>query len=137
MKEIRDLIIYLSKEKNKTVFLSSHILHEVEIIASRMIILNKGAAQVEGTVDELLKSDRITVTFEIDKIQEAMEIAANVTKKERFKSSNKNEITFDLSKEEIINLNKVFVEKGISVSAIIPEHSLEDYFLKITEGGEK
>ena len=137
MKEIRDLIIYLSKEKNKTVFLSSHILHEVEIIASRMIILNKGAAQVEGTVDELLKSDRITVTFEIDKIQEAMEIAANVTKKERFKSSNNNEITFDLSKEEIINLNKVFVEKGISVSAIIPEHSLEDYFLKITEGGEK
>jgi ABC-2 type transport system ATP-binding protein len=137
MKEIRDLIIYLSKEKNKTVFLSSHILHEVEIIASRMIIINKGTAQVEGTVDELLKSDRITVTFEIDKIQEAMEIIDNPAWKERFKSTNKNEITFDLSKEEIINLNKVFVEKGISVSAIVPVHSLEDYFLKITEGGEK
>ena len=137
MKEIRDLIIYLSKEKNKTVFLSSHILHEVEIIASRMIIINNGTEQVEGTVNELLKSDRVTVTFEVDKIQEAMEIVANVTWKERFKSSNKNEITFDLSKEEIINLNKVFVEKGISVSAIIPVHSLEDYFLKITEGGEK
>jgi ABC-2 type transport system ATP-binding protein len=137
MKEIRDLIIYLSKVKNKTVFLSSHILHEVEIIASRMIIINKGTAQVEGTVDELLKSDRITVTFEIDKIQEAMEIIDNPAWKERFKSSNKNEITFDLSKEEIINLNKVFVEKGISVSAIVPVHSLEDYFLKITEGGEK
>jgi ABC-2 type transport system ATP-binding protein len=137
MKEIRDLIIYLSKEKNKTVFLSSHILHEVEIIASRMIIINKGTAQVEGTVDELLKSDRVTVTFEIDNIIEAMEIIDNPAWKERFKSSNKNEITFDLSKDEIINLNKVFVEKGISVSAIVPVHSLEDYFLKITEGGEK
>ena len=137
MKEIRDLIIYLSKVKNKTVFLSSHILHEVEIIASRMIIINKGTAQVEGTVDELLKSDRVTVTFEIDKIKEAMEIIDNPAWKERFKSSNKNEIAFDLSKEEIINLNKVFIEKGISVSAIVPVHSLEDYFLKITEGGEK
>jgi ABC-2 type transport system ATP-binding protein len=137
MKEIRDLIIYLSKEKNKTVFLSSHILHEVEIIASRMIIINKGTAQVEGTVEELLKSDRVTVTFEIDKIQEAMEIIANPAWKERFKSSNKNEITFDLSKDEIINLNKLFLEKGVSVSAIVPIHSLEDYFLKITEGGEK
>jgi len=65
-----------------------------------MIIINKGTAQVEGTVDELLKSDRITVTFEIDKIQEAMEIIDNQAWKERFKSTNKNEITFDLSKEE-------------------------------------
>jgi len=137
MKEIRDLIIYLSKEKNKTVFLSSHILREVEIIASRMIIINKGTAQVEGTVDELLKSDRVKVTFEVNKIQEAMEIIEDVTWKERFKSSNKNEITLELSKEEIIKLNKSFIEKEISVSAIIPVHSLEDYFLKITEGGEK
>lgn len=66
MKEIRDLIIYLSKVKNKTIFLSSHILHEVELIASRMIIINKGATQVEGTVDELLKSDKVSVTFEVE-----------------------------------------------------------------------
>jgi ABC-type multidrug transport system ATPase subunit len=137
MKEIRDLIIYLSKEKNKTVFLSSHILHEVELIASRMIIINKGTAMVEGTVDELLKSDRITVTFEVDKIQDAIEIIMNDPWKGRFKSSNKNEIICYLSKEEIINLNKAFIQKGISVSAIIPVHSLEDYFLKITEGDEK
>ena len=137
MKEIRDLIIYLSKERNKTIFLSSHILSEVEIIASRMIIINKGTAQVEGTVDELLKSDKVTVTFEVDKIQEAMEIINSVPWKDRFKSSNKNEITFDLTKEEIIDLNKLFIEKGIAVSAIIPVRSLEDYFLKITEGEDK
>jgi ABC-2 type transport system ATP-binding protein len=137
MKEIRDLIIYLSKERNKTIFLSSHILSEVEIIASRMIIINKGTAQVEGTVDELLKSDKVIVTFEVDKIQEAMEIINNMNWKERIKSSSKNQITFDLTKEEIIDLNKLFIEKGIAVSAIIPVRSLEDYFLKITEGDDK
>jgi ABC-2 type transport system ATP-binding protein len=48
----------LSKEKNKTIFLSSHILREVELIATRMIIINKGKTQVEGTVEELLNAGR-------------------------------------------------------------------------------
>lgn len=54
MKEIRDLIIYLSKEKQKTIFLSSHVLYEVELVANRMIIIDKGSAKVEGYVEELL-----------------------------------------------------------------------------------
>ena len=56
MKEIRDLIIHLSKSEGKTVFLSSHILSEVELVANRMIIINKGRTVVEGTVSELLNS---------------------------------------------------------------------------------
>ncbi|MCK7520021.1 MAG: ABC transporter ATP-binding protein [Ignavibacteriales bacterium] len=54
MKEIRDLIIHLSKDQKKTIFLSSHILYEVEMVADRMIIINKGSTQVEGSVEELL-----------------------------------------------------------------------------------
>lgn len=137
MKEIRDLIIYLSKEKGKTIFLSSHILHEVELIATRMIILNKGTTQVEGTVDELLKTDKVTVTFEVDKIQEALGVVNESSWKESLKSSSKNEMSFELTKNEIAVLNKFLTEKGFAVSAIVPVRSLEDYFLRITEGGGK
>lgn len=56
MKEIRDLIIHLSKSEGKTVFLSSHILSEVELVANRMIIINKGKTVVEGKVNELLNT---------------------------------------------------------------------------------
>jgi ABC-2 type transport system ATP-binding protein len=56
MKEIRELIIYLSKEKQKTIFLSTHI-YTVELVANRMVIINKGSAQVEGRVDDLLNTD--------------------------------------------------------------------------------
>ena len=66
MKEIRDLIIYLSKEKQKTIFLSSHVLYEVELVANRMIIIDKGSAKVEGYVEELLDSKSVRVTFEVD-----------------------------------------------------------------------
>ncbi len=57
MKEIRDLIIRLSKDENKTIFLSSHILSEIELVANRMIIINKGSKIVEGEVSKLLNSN--------------------------------------------------------------------------------
>ncbi len=137
MKEIRDLILYLSKEKNKTIFLSSHILREVEIIASRMIIINKGTTQVEGTVDELLKSDNVSVTFEVDDISKAAEVLNYSMWSKNFKSKEKNQLQLEMPLKEVAELNKHFIENGIAVSAIIPVRSLEDYFLKITEGGDK
>ena len=137
MKEIRDLIIYLSREKGKTIFLSSHILHEVELIATRMIIISKGTTQVEGTVEELLKSEKIVVTFEVNNIEDAMRTVNESKWKENFKSISKSEINFELTKNEIAQLNKFLIEKGILVSAVVPVRSLEDYFLRITEGGAK
>ncbi|MCX6169868.1 MAG: ABC transporter ATP-binding protein [Ignavibacteriales bacterium] len=137
MKEIRDLIIYLSREKGKTIFLSSHILHEVELISTRMIIINRGTTQVEGTVEELLKTDKIKVTFEVDKIEDALRLVNESSWQNGFKSTSKSEINFELTKNEIAELNKYLIDKGIAVSAIIPVRSLEDFFLKITEGGLK
>lgn len=137
MKEIRELILYLSRTKNKTVFLSSHILREVELIATRMIIINKGSAQVEGTVNDLLNMDKLTVTFEVDKIDTAKTIIQDSAWKEKLVSSTNRELSFELIYNDIPALNKFFVENGFSVSSIIPVRSLEDFFLKITEGNGK
>lgn len=137
MKEIRDLIVYLSREKGKTVFLSSHILHEIELISTRMIIINKGTTQVEGTVEELLKTDKVKVTFEIDNIEDALRLVNESLWQHSFKSTAKSEMNFELTKNEIAELNKYLIEKGFAVSAIVPVRSLEDFFLKITEGGAK
>ncbi|MFZ5947294.1 MAG: ABC transporter ATP-binding protein [Stygiobacter sp.] len=137
MKEIRELIVYLSKEKNKTIFLSSHILREVELIATRMIIINKGKAQVEGTVDELLNAEILSVTFEVDEIEKAIDLINNSQWKSILKNTNKNELLFEMKKNEISELNKFFVQNEINVNAVIPVRSLEDYFLKITEGTGK
>lgn len=137
MKEIRDLIVYLSREKGKTVFLSSHILHEIELISTRMIIINKGTTQVEGTVEELLKTDKVKVTFEIDNIEDALRLVNESSWQHSFKSTAKSEMNFELTKNEIAELNKYLIEKGFAVSAIVPVRSLEDFFLKITEGGAK
>ena len=123
--------------EKKTIFLSSHILHEVELISTRMIIINKGTTQVEGTVEELLKTDKVKVTFEVDVVEDALRIVNESSWQEKIKTTSKNEMNFELTKNEIVDLNKYLVEKGIAVSAIIPVRSLEDFFLRITEGGVK
>lgn len=137
MKEIRELIVYLSNEKNKTIFLSSHILREVELIATRMIIINKGKTQVEGTVEELLNADLMSVSFEVDDVNKAIELINNSQWKNFYKSTIKNEINFEMKKENVAELNKFLNDKNVFVSAVVPVRSLEDYFLKITEGTTK
>jgi ABC-2 type transport system ATP-binding protein len=137
MKEIRDLILFLSKEKGKTIFLSSHILREVEIIASRMIILNRGTTQVEGTVQELLNADKMSVTIEVDRIDDAVNLLQKSYWADKYKSHVKNELHFEMMQNEISELNKFLNQNNFNVSAVIPVRSLEDYFLKITEGSGK
>ena len=133
MKEIRDLIIHLSRDQKKTIFLSSHILYEVEMVADRMIIINKGATQVEGFVQELLNKSELKVSFEVDDAPKVRELLNNTRWAERLNSETKNQLIFSLRNTEIADLNKYLVENKIGVSAVIPTRSLEEYFLQITE----
>jgi len=135
MKEIRELIIYLAKEKQKTIFLSSHILAEVELVANRMIIINKGATVVEGMVQDLLNASQLKVSFEIDEIEKAKILLAETQWMKKIESFGDYQILFLLEKEEISPLNKFLVEQGIGVHSIVPKRSLEEYFLHLTEKG--
>lgn len=133
MKEIRDLILHLSKEKKKTIFLSSHILHEVELVANRMIIINKGTTKVEGLVNDLLNAKKLKVSFEVNDEEKTNNLLMQSGWKDKLEYNAKTVFMFSLENDEIAQLNKYLVENGIAVSAVVPTRSLEDYFLKITD----
>ncbi|HCY74652.1 MAG TPA: bacitracin ABC transporter ATP-binding protein [Ignavibacteriales bacterium] len=133
MKEIRDLILHLSKDQKKTIFLSSHILHEVELVANRMIIINKGTTRVEGYVQDLLNARKLSVSFEVNDEEKTYNLLAQTGWIKKLESRAKTVFMFMLENNEIAELNKYLVENGIAVSAVIPTRSLEDYFLKITD----
>lgn len=134
MKEIRDLILRLSKDENKTIFLSSHILSEIELVANRMIIINKGKKIVEGEVSNLLNSNKVKVTVEVENIVTVKNILETTKWLNQIESISANKINFNLEQNEIPLLNKFLVENGIMVNALVPVRSLEDYFLNITSG---
>jgi len=132
MKEIRDLIIRLSKEENKTIFLSSHILSEIELVANRMIIINKGRKIVEGEVNELLNKNKLKVTIEVENIELTKKVLENTKWFDKIESIAANKISVNIENKEISGLNKFLVENNVLVNALVPIRSLEDYFLSIT-----
>jgi ABC-type multidrug transport system ATPase subunit len=136
MKEIRDLIIRLSKEEKKTIFLSSHILSEIELVANRMIIINKGSKIVEGEVSKLLNTNSVKVTVEVDNSEQAVKVLENTIWYKSIESVTENKLSVNLEQKDIPALNKYLIEKGVLVNALVPVRSLEDYFLNITSGAK-
>lgn len=133
MKEIRELIIYLSKEKGKTIFLSTHILSEIELVANRMIIIDKGTTKVEGLVKDLLDSNKSKVTFKVDNQELTKNLISTSAWAKKLDSITEYDFIFLLDNNEISELIKYLIDSGIKINAVVPARSLEDYFLKITE----
>jgi ABC-type multidrug transport system ATPase subunit len=123
--DIRNLILQLKNEKNKTIVLSSHILSEIELIANRMIIINKGRSIVQGNVADLLNAEDMIVSYEVDAAVIAKELLLNFLPGLNIEMDNNN------SKEKIPMINKVLGDNGINIYAIESKRKLEDYFLKL------
>jgi ABC-type multidrug transport system ATPase subunit len=71
--DVRNLILHLSRNEGKTVIVSSLLLSEIEVIADRMLILDKGKKVVEGAVRELFDSSKILVELEVNNIEHVYE----------------------------------------------------------------
>lgn len=132
VKEIRDLIIRLSKEENKTIFLSSHVLSEIELVANRMLIINKGSKVVEGEVNQLLSSNTLKVTIEVENVESAKKVLESTRWYNQIESITGTKFSINMENKDIPEINKYLVENGVMVNSLVPVRSLEDYFLSIT-----
>jgi ABC-2 type transport system ATP-binding protein len=132
-KEIRDLVKSLNQDKNITILISSHILFEIEQIANRMIIIDKGKSLVEGNVQELVNSQDRQVAFVLGDVAAGLLLLNETPWAARIIKSNGERIYFKINKEEIPVLNAFLVGKNIQVFAVEPVRSLEEFFLQITE----
>lgn len=129
--DIRNLISHLSKDLKKTIFLSSHILSEMELIATRMVIMNKGKALVEGHVADLLNASELVVTFTVDNLETAMTCVSTSGWKARLREVSGNQLVFLIASSEVATLNNHLCEGGTLVTGIDSKRKLEDYFLQL------
>ena len=129
--DIRNLILQLKNEHNKTVLLSSHILSEIELIATRLVIINKGKTIVQGSVSDLLNAQELVVSFTIDNIEKAKQIVQSSSLNITLESETSTNLLLHISQEKIPLLNKLFCDNGINVFSIEAKRKLEDYFLKL------
>ncbi len=132
MRDIRNLVRYLNKEKNKTIVLSSHNLQEIELIANRMVIINKGKEVIEGKVHELLMAHIYYTSFTVDNAVKAEALLRDSSLEIEKTESEGNMLRIFCQRKFVPDINAYLVEKGIQVESIRTEQNLEDYFLTLT-----
>ena len=130
--DVRQLILRLKNDFGKTIFLSSHLLHEIEQIATRMAIINKGKTVVQGTVSELLSAHDLIVSVEISNAEKAKTAIASSSWQQKLQNETNSHLDFNIAKHEIPDLNKFLSENGIEIFKMEYKRTLEDYFLKLT-----
>ena len=135
MKEVRELVLKLSREHGTTIFLSSHLLTEVEAVAQRMAVLNHGELIAQGAVSELLSDGSSYFTITAAPMDKALEILHRVSWVEVVAEGNGIDVRID--SRRAAELNRILVTSGIDISAFAAKRTLEDYFLKITEGASE
>lgn len=131
-KEIRDLIPQLALE-NRAVMLCSHLLHEVEMVCSKVAIIKQGVVIANAPIKELLSGGNV-LQIKVDKMEEAKAVLGNLTWVKSVKTED-NYLVVDVPKDRNSDVNRELVEKGVSVSELYSRStSLESVFLQLTGG---
>ncbi len=136
IKEVRELIHNLSWEGRMTIFLSSHLLSEIEQTATSMAIINQGRLVVQGGVADLLAAGESVVRIETPAVEAAVRaIAASGLASSTVVTGQT--IECSMPRERVPQLNRALVAAEVPVHALVPKRSLEEYFLSITEGARE
>ncbi|SHN17182.1 ABC transporter ATP-binding protein [Mucilaginibacter sp. OK098] len=131
--EIRELLMKLTGEYKKTVFISSHLLAEIQKMATHVGIINFGELMFQGSIQELEALNKPSIQIEADRTVEA----ANFLKKNNFAVSEVNDhhlfVPFT-SKENMGEINALLNQNGYTIYSINKQQQdLEKLFLAITQ----
>lgn len=132
--EVRDLILRLKNEQNKTVILSSHQLAEIEHVANRMVIINKGKTIIEGSVSELMNAQETLLSIELqERSQDAFQFLQKQFSALKVEVISPKTLEMNVERNMIPAVNAALVNAGFAVVALEPKRTLEDFFIQMTQ----
>jgi len=133
MKEVRELIRRLSREREMTIFLSSHLLSEVESVATRMAVINRGNLIAQGPVADLIGVGASDFLIQVSPLDRAVKLIHGLSWVDIVSIQNgRIEVRIDPGRSS--ELNRFLVQNDIEIFSFYSPSPLEEYFLKITEG---
>lgn len=131
--EIRSLLKKLNQEFEKTILVSSHLLSEVEKVATHIGIIHQGQLLFQGTSEMLLKKKSAAINLELESAD--MHLARAIMEN-KFHLNQINESTVcihDASREQIPGIVELLVSQKIRIYNIgHQQNNLEELFLQIT-----
>jgi ABC-2 type transport system ATP-binding protein len=132
IRDMRALIKRLAEE-GMTVFLSSHLLAEVEELCTRVAIINNGRIVYEGALSELHAGAAPRYRLRTTDPGRAREICGREPRV-RDLTVDGDELSFSADEQTVVELSRTLTEAGLGIAALIPETAtLESLFFQLTE----
>lgn len=129
--DIRNLIKGLAKEEGKTILVSSHLLSEIEQMASQIMIIHKGKKVAEGPIQNLLDPNKMVVNIKTTNDEKALQVILSGSFS-NYILQRTDGIYLRLPDYEIPKLNTFLVNAGVGLIGVETRNALEDYFLQVT-----
>jgi ABC-type multidrug transport system ATPase subunit len=130
--DIRHLINHLSKDLGKTIFISSHLLSEIEQVADSLLIIHKGKKIAEGSLQELLNPEQSRIEIETRSAKDLQFQLIQTKWSTKIIEVNGEKLIMQLKRDEVPVLIQQITEMKIDIFSIHKKNSLEDYFLSLT-----
>jgi ABC-2 type transport system ATP-binding protein len=137
IQEMRGFIRGLAGERGKTVFISSHLLNEVEQTCERVAIIHQGRMIREGPVARLLAEDASKLRLQVSPVEEAERILSGRWKTARGPVPGQSLpwLEVEAPPSDSSGIVELLVQNGVRVhQAVIRHQTLEGYFLAATGG---
>ena len=136
IKKLRDILKEISHKEGVAVFVSSHILSEMQLMCDRVAVLDNGKIVKVEKISETNEEKEETVEINVKNTEKAVKIL-----KEEFNLDVKlenNKINITLQTEKLPEVIKKLAVADTEIKSVIPkEHTLEDIFFDATERGVK
>jgi ABC-2 type transport system ATP-binding protein len=136
IQEVRDLLEKLA-EGGVTVFVSSHLLSELEMISKHLVMLRKGEVLFSGPIQELLHRNKPTILAKPSSINALPYLAEIISKTGHVAIVEADHVLIDADESFAVTINKLAFESGIVLAQLTPVRpSLEETFFELTGGAE-
>jgi ABC-2 type transport system ATP-binding protein len=138
MAELRDMIRSFVDEEGRTVFVSSHLLDEVQKTADDIAIVNAGRLVSHGSVRDLVAGGRRRLRVRVDDPARAGPVLEGLGWVAAVERADGRDLVLELDRvddDRAIEITRALVESGVGVAEVVQERdTLEQRFLDLTAG---
>jgi bacitracin transport system ATP-binding protein len=135
--EVRNILIDLCKNYNKTILISSHILSEIEKIVDDIAFIERGKMLEESSIEDIKNRYEKYTSYIVSDVNNSARVLEESYKSLNYIVIDNHEIRVFGLDDRTNRINKLLINNGIDVFQITTQNeSLEDYFKKLT-GGDK
>jgi ABC-type multidrug transport system ATPase subunit len=136
IQEMRELIVRLPEEYGVTVFLSSHLLAEVEQVATHIGIIREGRLRFQGTLEHLHAQMEEHVVLGVDQLQKAKTLLQQAGWTAHSNGGHRITVVAN-DRSDAAMINAQLVQAGVNVYHLnLEQPTLEDIFMTLTNNAE-